>query len=232
MFSESKKRHSVIALLSLSKFLGVHESFKQLVKNYGIKVNGKDNDDIVISRLLKTSNANEIFQWIREGRKKIPEIRNLLELMTITGLRLVEAIECANLIIALSKNGTLNTYYSEERQVLEHFRFKDRFIRNSKKVFISFVTRDLVRKLSNDKPLKYSRVQKLASWHLKKLRFGDIRELHGSILTKYLTRPEIDFLHGRVGINVFMRNYFNVNLIGDLKERMFKAIGEIRNNIT
>ena len=133
MFSESKKRHAVIALLSLSKFLGVHENFKQLVKNYGMKVNGKNNDDIVISRLLKTSNADEIFQWINEGIQKIPEIRNLLELMSITGLRLVEAIESHNLIIALSNNGTLKSYYDEEKQVLEHFRFKEKFIRNSKK---------------------------------------------------------------------------------------------------
>ena len=133
MFSESKKRHAVIALLALSKFLGVHENFKQLVKNYGMKVNGKDNDDIVISRLLKTSNADEIFQWINEGIQKIPEIRNLLELMSITGLRLVEAIESHNLIIALSNNGTLKSYYDEEKQVLEHFRFKEKFIRNSKK---------------------------------------------------------------------------------------------------
>jgi intergrase/recombinase len=231
MFSESKKRHAVIALLSLSKFLGVHESFKQLVKNYGIKVNGKNNDDIVISRLLKTSNANEIFQWIREGKKKIPEICNLLELMAITGLRLVEAIECANLIIALSHNGKLNTYYNEEKQVLEHFRFKERFIRNSKKVFISFVPKDLIKRISNDKPLKYGRVQKLASWHLKKLRFGDIRELHASILTKHLSQSEIDFLHGRVGINVFMANYFNPNLLCDLKERAFKAIDEMQKQI-
>ena len=232
MFSESKKRHTVIALLSLSKFLGVNESVRQLVKNYGIKVNGKDNDDIVISRLLKTSSADEVFQWIKQGREKIPEIRNLLELMAISGLRLIEAIECTNLIIALSSDGTLHTYYNEEKQVLEHFRFKERFIRNSKKVFISFIPKDLVQRLSNDKPLKYSRVQKLASWHLKKLRFGDIRELHGSILTKHLSQPEIDFLHGRVGINVFMSNYFNVNLISDLKERIFNAISDIRKQIS
>ena len=101
----------------------------------------------------------------------------------------------------------------------------------AKKVFVSFVPKRLIQKISEDEPLEYSRVQKLAGWHLKKLRFGDIRELHASILTKYLTQPEIDFLHGRVGVNVFMSNYFNVNVIDDLRERMFSATNYIQNQI-
>jgi intergrase/recombinase len=63
-------------------------------------------------------------------------------------------------------------------------------------------------------------------------RFGDIREAHASVLTKHLTQPEIDFLHGRVGANVFMANYFNPALIADLKQRVFKAIAEIQTKIS
>jgi len=55
-------------------------------------------------------------------------------------------------------------------------------------------------------------------------RFSDIREAHGTFITKHLKQPEIDFLHGRVSTNVFMANYFNPALIVDLKERTFKAI--------
>jgi hypothetical protein len=43
-------------------------------------------------------------------------------------------------------------------------------------------------------------------------------------MTKYLTQPEIDFLQGRISASVFMRNYFNPALIGDLKERVFKGL--------
>jgi len=47
-------------------------------------------------------------------------------------------------------------------------------------------------------------------------------------MTKGLSQPEIDFLQGRVSANVFMRNYFNPALIGDLKERVFEAIGKLK----
>jgi hypothetical protein len=87
----------------------------------------------LIARFLKTVNANEIFQWIKEAKTKIPELNELLEFMTANGLRLIEAVESYNLIIRLDKEGKLADYYNSEKEVLAHFRFKDTFIRNSKK---------------------------------------------------------------------------------------------------
>ena len=60
-----------------------------------------------------------------------------------------------------------------------------------------------------------------------KLRFSDIREAHGTFMTKYLKESEINFIHGRVTTSIFMANYFNPALISDLKERVFKGINEI-----
>ena len=65
-----------------------------------------------------------------------------------------------------------------------------------------------------------------------KQRFSDLRELHGSILTRYLSESEINFLHGRIGASVFMQNYFNIAWINDLKERLFKGIREILKEIS
>jgi len=55
--------------------------------------------------------------------------------------------------------------------------------------------------------------------------------LHGTFMTKYLKREEIDFLHGRISSSIFMQNYFNPALIKDLKERTFRAIREIKTKI-
>jgi intergrase/recombinase len=232
MLSDCKREHVLKALSSLSKFLGIHEDFRRLVKNYGLKWSGRNSDDVIISRLLKNVNAGEIFQWIRDTKTNVPELNSLLDLMAITGLRLIEAIESINLIIHLNREGKLNTYYDVEKQTLEHFRFKETFIRNSKKVFISFVPKELIQKIAQDKPLDYDSVQKVTEWRMKKLRFGDIRELHASMLTRHLSQPEIDFLHGRVSTNVFMTNYFNVNLISDLRQRVFGAIKEIQTQVS
>ena len=111
---------------------------------------------------------------------------------------------------------------------MEHFRFKEVFIRRTKKAFVSFIPKELVLKVSKNRPLNLYSVQSKVRRRCKRLAFGDIREVHATLSTKHLRESEIDFLHGRVSTSVFMRNYFNPALISDLKERMFKTIEELR----
>ena len=138
--------------------------------------------------------------------------------MVATGLRLIEAIECYRLIITLNQQGTLSSYYNNERQIFEHFRFKSVFIRNSKKVYISFVPRQIVEAISTVKqPINYDRAQRLA----------DLRELYASVSVKNLRESEIDFLQGRISSRVFLRNYFNPQFISDLQSRALKNAEEL-----
>jgi len=216
------------ALAALSKFLGIYEDFRSLVKNYGLKWRGRSSDDLIIERLTKITDPNEIFEWIKNVKEVIPELSDFMDSITITGLRFVEAVNSYNLIMDLSKEGKLNQYYNEKKEVLEHFRFKDLFIRNSKKAFISFVPKTFIETVKRNKRLKIGFIESKVKRKIKRLRFSDVREAHGTFMTKFLSQPEIDFLHGRVSTNVFMRNYFNPALISDLKERTFKAIRDLR----
>jgi len=172
--------------------------------------------------LTKVEDPNELFKWIREVKRLNPDLEDFLDLMAITGLRLTEAIDYYNLIIQLAKEGKLNEYYyNEEKGTLEHFKFKEIFLRKNKKVFVSFVPKELVERIaSNKKPIK-SRfvVEKRVQKQGYKIRYTDIRELHGTFMTKYLKREEIDFLHGRISSSIFMQNYFNPALIKDLKKK-------------
>jgi len=222
------------ALSNLAKFLGIYSEFKRLKEEFSIKWVGKSTDEIIIDRLTKVVDPNELFNWIREVKRMNPDFEDFLDLMAITGLRLSEAIECYNLIIKLSKEGKLCEYYNEERETLEHFKFKEIFLRRNKKVFISFVPKELVERIASNRKLIKSRyqVEKRIQKQGYKIRYTDIRELHGSFLTKYLMQPEIDFLHGRTSASIFMQNYFNPAWISDLKERTFKAIVEIQNKIS
>jgi hypothetical protein len=226
-------RPNVIKSLSaLSKFLGRHEEFKRLMKAYGLSWRGKSADELVIERFSKVVNPNEIWEWIRQVKAVRPELSDFLDFMAVSGLRCNEAIESYNLIIKLSKSGKLSEYYDSDREVLEHYKFKDLFLRKSKKAFASFVPKDLVQRIArNYETLTRFAVQKRIQKAGLKIRLTDIREAHASTLTKYLSQPEIDFLHGRVGANVFMANYFNPKLIADLKERIFKAIADIQAKI-
>ncbi len=226
-FSDGKRASVMKALCALSKFLGMHEEFKALVKNYGLKWRGRSSDDIIIDRLTKNVDSKELFKWVSDAKERIPELKVFLDFMAATGLRLIEAVESYNLIIKLSKEGRLNSYYNDERQVLEHFRFREIFIRNSKKVFITFIPSEVVQRIADAEPVNYDRVQSLAEWHLKKLRFADLRELYASCSVKHLKQVEIDFLQGRVSASVFMRNYFNPTWISDLKKRALKNANEL-----
>jgi intergrase/recombinase len=230
--SDDKKAHVLKGLSALAKFLGIYEDFKAAVKNYGITWAGRSKDDIVIERMTKIQDPGEVYAWIREVKRARPEIADLMDLMAITGMRLVEAIDSYNLIVKLSRAGKLGEYYNAEKGILEHFKYKETFIRNTKKTFISFVPKDLVERIEGSKPIPSANsILKMLQRSGIRCRFGDIREAHATFLTKYLQQPEIDFLHGRVSTNVFMRNYFNPALIADLKTRAFQGIQEIEEKI-
>jgi intergrase/recombinase len=109
-----------------------------------------------------------------------------MDLVSISGLRFIEAIEGYNLISKLDREGKLNTYYNSEREALEHFRFNNLFIRRTKKAFISFVPKTLVDAISRNKPLTVNSVQSRVRKRNLNLRFSDVREAHGTFLTKYL----------------------------------------------
>jgi intergrase/recombinase len=231
LLNNSQREHTMKALAVLSKFLGIYEVFRSLVKNYDLKWSSKKPSDYIIERLTRTINPNEIFEWIKQVKKAIPELSDFMDLIAITGLRYNETIESYNLIIRLAKKGKLREYYNFQNETLEHFKFKEIFIRRSKKVFVSFVPKELVNNISQNKPLEWNATKKRVARKVKRLRFGDIREFHGSFATKHLRESEIDFLHGRINGSIFMKHYFNPAWITDLKTRTFKTIKEILERI-
>jgi intergrase/recombinase len=221
------------ALSCLAKYLGVHEEFKLLVKNYSLKWSGRKAEDLIIDRITKVEDPNEIFNWIKQVKRVRPELSVFMDFMAATGLRLIEAVNSYNLIIKLNEEGRLEEYYDLEREVLEHFRFKEIFFRHSKKAFISFVPATLIQRISENKPLtSVVAVQNMVRKKGFKLRFSDIRETHGTLATKHLKDNEIDFLHGRVTSSVFMKNYFNPSLIEDLKTRVCRVMNESQERIS
>jgi intergrase/recombinase len=230
---ETLRPNVVKALSSLAKYLGIHEQFKKLVKDYGLTWKGKATDDLVIERLVRTKDPDEVFAWVKEVKRVRPDISEFMDFISVSGLRLNEAVQSYNLIVRLSREGKLNQYYNEQTETLEHFRFKEMFIRKSKKAFISFIPKQLIDKVKISEPLtsKHS-VQQFVKKQGLKIRFADIREAHNTLLTKYLNQSEIDFIAGRVSSNIFMSNYYNPKMVSDLKDRIFKAIAEIEAKIS
>ena|SRR4030042_1360259 len=121
-------------LSALAKFLGVYDDFIRMVRSYGLKWGGRSSDDLIIDRLNKVLDPDEIFNWIIQAKENRSELPDFLDLMAITGLRLVEAVSSYNLTIDLWNKESLGEYFNEGTETLEHFHFKELFIRRSKSV--------------------------------------------------------------------------------------------------
>ncbi|MDW8022515.1 MAG: hypothetical protein RMJ15_02045, partial [Nitrososphaerota archaeon] len=93
VLSEEKRGHVLKALSALSKYLGVYQRFQQLVRDYGLKWSGKAKDQLLIQRLTKVVDADEIFSWVKLVKAKIPDLAVFMDFMAISGLRLIEAVE-------------------------------------------------------------------------------------------------------------------------------------------
>jgi len=143
------------------------------------------------------------------------------------GIRYSEALTVNNLVIQLSNRGKLDEYYHD--QMLEHYKYPEMFIRRTKKLFLSFCPREVIEKITKSEKLTHYAVKMRLQRKKVPLRFGDIREYWASIMTRYLSQPEINFLQGRVSSSVFMVNYFNPMLINDLKQRCLKGINDLLN---
>jgi intergrase/recombinase len=169
-----------------------------------------------------------LFEWVRTIKQKIPEFAAFMDFITVTGLRFEEALHAYNLFVELTRSGRLDEYYNAEQHILEHFRFKNLFLRKTKKAFMSYVPKELIEEIgSKGSPLTRDMIIKRIQRLRLKQRFADLREFHASYSTKYLRQPEIDFIQGRVSASVFMRNYFNPMWIVDLKDRTLKNANEL-----
>jgi hypothetical protein len=237
-----KQRLVMASLSALAKFTGVYDSWKGLVKQYNLKWSGKSKDQVVIDRLTSVQDPEEIWMWICSVKRELPEYTDFMDLMAISGLRFGESVNSYNLIIKLAnsegvelvlndnRKTRLSGYYNAEKSTLEHFWFRELFLRRTKKAFVSFVPKELVAKIGKNEPLNLYGVQTAVKRCLP-LRFSDVREAQGTFITKFLKETEIDFIHGRVTGSVFMANYFNPALIGDLKTRVFQGITEIQEKV-
>ena len=63
-----------------------------LVRNYGLKWAGKSGDDLIIARLTKAVNGDEILDWVRRVKEETPEYAVFMDFMATTGLRYEEAV--------------------------------------------------------------------------------------------------------------------------------------------
>jgi integrase len=122
-------------------------------------------------------------------------------------------------------------YYNPERQALEHFRFPEIFIRQTKKAYISFITLDMLPSRIHDAriPSRIAITKACQRRHIK-MDLHLCRKIFASWLRKEGVQPEIvDLLQGRVSQSILTRHYLAPS--SDYKQQVLNALEKLQQQL-
>jgi hypothetical protein len=229
-FSRDKRRITMASLANLSKYLGIYEWWKYIVKSAGLKWERRTSLEVITDIL--NSNMEDIKQWLIEVIQKLPKHHStVLVFNALTGLRPTEGCMSCKLITELSSKGELNKYLDQDLMMLQHFKYKELFLRKSKNAYISFITNDLLNLVLENKPkIGYSAIAGTLSERGYKHRLNNLRKLNATILRERLPTEIIDLLHGRVSESVFLRYYYKP-VLTQIREKTLKAIEPLQKEL-
>jgi intergrase/recombinase len=226
-FSRTKRGMILRALTALSKYLGVYEQFKQRMKQYGLKWESQDSFESFLR--IMDNKTPDVLGWFKQCMEVLDEsYKTFLQFALISGMRRSEVVNSFNLIITLGKQGRLNEYYNVELQSLEHFRYKETFIRGKKNVFFSLVPKEFIDKIIQCNKVSVSSFKRRRMKHGLSAQFHGVRDFYATFMRKHgLLQEEVDIIQGRIGKSMFMKHYFSPE-INDLKQRTLSAVVELR----
>ena len=126
--SKDSRRVAMSSLANLSKFLGIYDHWKRIVSNAGLKWENRSPLEAVLS-ILNTK-LSDTKPWLKEALQTLPRQHSVVLLFdALTGLRPQEAAKSCRLISELTEQGKLTDYLNDEFYMLEHFKYKELFLR-------------------------------------------------------------------------------------------------------
>ncbi|NLE06271.1 MAG: hypothetical protein GX638_15910 [Crenarchaeota archaeon] len=217
------KNTTVKSLVILSKYLGIHEQFKAELKSYGIKLFRADAFGSFMR--LYTNPASDLMEWYAKATSVLrPNEKLFLQFLRLAGLRKIEGIASFNKIIDLNQQGKLSEYYNEDKSLLEHFKYKQVFLRGTKNVYISFLPKELVLGVAASEPISYDAIKKRLRRAKIRCRINELRDYFGTYMVRNsLIKEEVDLLQGRISPSIFIRHYWSPSF-DELKCRTINAI--------
>ena len=197
-------------LSNLSKYLGCYSKFKTLLTDSGLHWNSGENADWAFFDLWNCD-LTSTYNWLNDIKAKLGyETWWVFSFQLLTGMRTGEAINSLNLI---AEHG-LDNYLDKERLVLQHFKFRQIFLRRTKKVFFSVVTEDMVKALASwNVKVNYVCLAKRLEYKGLAVRTYDCRKLWGTRMREQGIPTEIiDMCQGRIATSLFQKHYFRPDI--------------------
>jgi intergrase/recombinase len=221
------------SLINLSKYLGEYESFKSQLKNHGIKWVTTDNSFNSFLAIVNNQHST-LGQWYKDAMTVLPDNEKLyLRFTLLSGLRKDESINSMMLIQKLAREGKLNEYWNTEIGILEHFKYGDLFLRNTKNVYISIIPKELVQQIANSQPVYYTTIRKHLEKNKLTLRIKELRSYYATFLRKNGIIAElVDLLQGRIPKSVFARHYLKVEDVKALVTQVLAVTAKLEESLT
>ena len=142
--SGAVRRHAMEGLAAWSKYNGCYDRWQEIRKRYSLKWTDGNESLQSLQRFFNPDLSLDVMlQRIHLMIEKTPTwAGNTIKFACLVGLRPSEVLESVRLLLKDDGQGSQiqEPYYNPERQALEHFRFPDIFIRQTKKAYISYVT--------------------------------------------------------------------------------------------
>ena len=201
------KRHILMALANLAKFLGVYRNFKMMVEDAGVSwSSGSKNKNFFA--LLGGEDVNAAFDYYRRimNSDVDEDLKRLTRFLLLSGLRPIEGYMAVRFL-----NESREGYLDEGRLLLCHWKFSE-FQRNGKRCFLTVLTKSMMDDLK--------RPWTIWTWNHKKVR----RRLNkvGLPVNLYLFRKcwatymrlhgceaeIVNLFQGRTPKTVFEQSYF------------------------
>jgi intergrase/recombinase len=122
----------------------------------------------------------------------------------LTGLRPAEA--CTSLRLLKERKGE---YLTNDKKILENFRFPKIFMRRTKNAYISLTFEKLFEITESLAPLSYNSLRLALRRHNLKLNISICRKIFDTFLrSEGIEQALIDLLQGRISKSVFVRHYY------------------------
>jgi hypothetical protein len=229
--------HATKSLTALSKYLGCYEQLNKTRRQYNLKWTTGNESLQAMERFFNPEmSLDHMLHKVREMMRVLPpDISDVIRFASITGLRPGEACESVGLLNChpVDKSVTGDRYYNHEQQCLEHFRFPSIFLRQTKKAYISYLSRDNYRYFANLGPNTPGwNAIRLTCRHKKihmDMRF--CRKIFASHLIKSgIDSNTVDMLSGRCPSSVLVRHYQVPD--SSLSQKVLNAVSELQKQIT
>jgi hypothetical protein len=238
----NKRIHIQKALSCLARYTGKTEQWRIMRQKYGLSWSTGTEKIDAFTRLFDGSKTLEVMiEWLRQARQQLPSsssssssttssssYSDFLVFCTLTGLR---GTECINAIRLIQDPDQFKVYYDPDRQLLQHFRFPNLFIKRTKAVYVSVLGKELLAIAQGIKVTPTLTAIKKAIRHRSlSMQVKYCRKIQASWLHKCgESAALIDVLQGRISKNIFLKHYLTLD--SSFKIRILDSLHKLKQEI-